>query len=418
MATDNDKGETINSSLDEVAIHNNDDDQIDSSSKLDNDNDDDDDNDDDGAESIIQVSFSNYVDLQSRLQLIPTNDELGLGASVVNFVPNNDDEKHCVLEGCVLKRILFHDDDGDGDNEKEEEEEDNMRDLSSVEFADILGLIRDKLLQSSDDDDDGTSQKVTLIFHKDALVIEEEDDDDDSSSVESRSNTKDFLKEATQSLSLWGNQLAQKAGEVKNQASKRIKEQQMQHARKKQVEKVSIKGVPVYELFLKDGSEIGYHPLTDISSDVTNMSVLQVRKTNGTDDLKGLRYQWQKCPTSSINEHKWTNIQGSIYSTFQPCALDVNCSVRCMIRHKEQPTFSNTYGPITIDKLLLAAARNSLSVGPAARFCGLEGKGNVTGRSLSISINKEGNGSPPVVTFYEHTGNKLVRKYIANAFYP
>ena len=412
MGTDND---TNVSSLDEVN-----DDQIDSSSTSDNDDDDIDDvNDNDDVESIIQVSFSNYVDLQSRLQLIPTDDNLGLGASVVNFVPNNDDEEHLVLEGCVLKRILFHDDNGDV---KEEKEEDNMKDLSSVEFADILGVIRGKLLQSTDDDDDddvGTSQKVTLVFHKGNLVIEEEEDnDDDSSSVESRSNTKDFLKEATQSLSLWGNQLAQKAGEVRNQASKRIKEQQMQHARKKQVEKVSVEGISVYELYLKDGSEIGYHPLTETSSDVTNMSVLQVRKTNGTDDLKDLRYQWQKCSSSSIDEQKWTNIQGSIYSTFQPCALDVNCSVRCMIRHKEQPTFSNTYGPLTIDKMLLAAARNSLSVGSAARFCGLEGKGNATGRTLSISINKEGNCSPPVVTFYEHTGNKLVRNYKSNAFYP
>ena len=412
MGTDND---TNVSSLDEVN-----DDQIESSSTLD---DDDDDDDDDDAESIIQVSFSNYVDLQSRLQLIPTDDNLGLGASVVNFVPNNDDEENLVLEGCVLKRILFHDD-GDGDDEKEEKEEDNMRDLSITEFAEILGLIRDKLLQSTDDNDDddddiGTSQKVTLVFYKGELVIEEEeDDDDDSSSVESRSNTKDFLKEATQSLSLWGNQLAQKAGEVRNQASKRIKEQQMQHARKKQVEKVSVEGIPVYELFLKDGSEIGYHLLTETSSDVTNMSVLQVRKTNGTDDLKDLRYQWQKCSSSSIDEQKWTNIQGSIYSTFQPCALDVNCSVRCMIRHKEQPTFSNTYGPLTIDKMLLAAARNSLSVGSAARFCGLEGKGNATGRTLSISINKEGNCSLPVVTFYEHTGNKLVRNYKFKTFYP
>jgi hypothetical protein len=333
----------------------------------------------------VKVIFKDFEAVQTRLILLPLDEQHGLGAIVAEYTATD------------------HDDDNDHDNGDEpdaeletststpEQERLNLSGFSLVgleessslkvpdampsqdtdaaheqetwkekEFSAILGLLRQAepplnlLFERSIDSDDADESESS---HDEGFEEEKKSDAEettsDSVSTISASPEKDESEPAPQSslltdrLSSWTTRMrvssVQLAAEAASSAASlssavaTAAKERSKASNQSATQSISESPLGDYHLFLQSssGAFLPVQPMSSSSSAsasselrVTNSSLLLVRRSATQPcPARGCLFQWYR----STNTTDWTILEGATYAAFQPSATDVGHRLRCVV---------------------------------------------------------------------------------------
>ena len=429
-------------------------------------------NDNDKDRIVTTLKFCSYEDMQCRLQMIPLDNELGLGACILAYQPdvaltslveenysssNSNNSNHqnnhtrnviCEedLQGFELVEILG--------------KEKNVQDWRSVDFATILEVCRacfdtddgrnngcnnsprNENDKKNDDEENGDLDESENDIHGDpksyplCISFQSPNSSSPSTLQESTDNaTKNELANKLfdeainikQSLNIWSAAVRVTGEQIAAKAVKKVEEAKIHHKQQQQEKQRTLsyseekKNNNGFEVFIqsKDGE---FEPITRENTEITNMSILQVKENSLKPLLttSKIKYCWQRSHNAHDCEMEdWSSILGAEHSMYQPSALDVGSTLRVVITGKgtNELIFESTaLGPVLADKNLFDAARKSL-LDRGAHFSGLEGSGSANNRYFSVMIERKSLETEPnrvtcITNIYQKDGDTLVSFYI------
>jgi hypothetical protein len=323
------------------------------------------------------LEFSDFVDLQTRLVLLPRVEEEGLGAVISSYSPPESSTGSTIEESQnTAEPSKEHRDDNDNNDEevlpKEKgcvligvgSSEDDFRDK---DFSSILASIRE------------ASSPISLFFATPEATISPEESSSsshphphpptkdesrtESSDHDSRNQQTDTFQSGMSALSAWGSRVraqserlaadaatgaAAMAGAAKERA--RVLQQQKQQQQQDEARKhTNNRGA--CEIFTQ--TSVGAFLPVKSAQKVTTSSLLVVRKSaTEACPTKGYYYQWYRScspgqnpeDTASIGSHskssdegvdpeelEWLELKGATNAAFQPDVTLVGRKLRCLV---------------------------------------------------------------------------------------
>ena len=303
----------------------------------------------------IELEFQDFLDLQTRLVLLPCIEDEGVGAMIASFA-----------ETCVVGAMLI------GVRGVSDE------DWKLKDFTDILSEIRE------------APTPIGLIFERDIEEIAIEEPSKDSEAVLEAQTQIEFQQpedEPDQSalaiLSSWGTLVRAKAQIAASAVATAATEVKERRAIQPAVEQNTQSSICA--LFIQTGYD-KFEPLHSTPKWLTTSSVVSVRQsvTQGCP-TKGFLFQWFR----SEQNLEWMQLHGATFATYQPNTTDIGHRLKCIVTIEHEEEAENTISCITKDCIyadmsLFNGARNALLRG--AHFSNLLGRGNAEGRVFGIQI--------------------------------
>lgn len=321
----------------------------------------------------LTLTFEDFVDLQSRLVLLPYNDEDCTGAVIESYKDKNScrGENHDTETSCATQ-----DESSDGNDEGEASSEivgsiltaipgENNRnsqnaDWTLEEFATIFSAIRLSptpiVLKFDRPHERSTSSNRNNLKPSDSISM-----------TSSHLNDEDYEDTDTDANAATSTRLAVKAKAWKyiNMAQEKLE---------RQVIDTPCKNTNMCGLYLQTSSGKCIHlqdstycdvsdSLSSVSSVtsyasstskerksffrksppiISNTSVLVIRSSTSNSCPKGgFKYQWYRsydvndndetCDSSTINSVHWVELSGATHYVFQPSASDIGHRVKCIV---------------------------------------------------------------------------------------
>jgi septal ring factor EnvC (AmiA/AmiB activator) len=362
--------------------------------------------------NFLRLEFADFLDLQTRLILLPRVEEEGLGAVISSYKksscedtksqdtaePSREHRDDTTTLGSVLVGL-----------------ESKQEDWRDKDFTAILANIREEA-------------PITLVF----AAATPKKPTNQEIMVDSTPKPKegDSIQSGMSALSAWGSRVRAQSGKLAADAAtsaaamanaaKELRARQLQQQQQEQEQQKSALLEKPCNVFLQ--TSVGAFIPAASAQKVTTSSLLLVRKS-ATESCppRGFSYQWYRSPccrtlaldngdAASIEgdpeDVEWVTLEGATHAAFQPDATLVGRRLRCIITilppdHESDDDGSdlddvdlNSVDPevqvcdlpeaITADLNLFNGARQALARG--AKFGGLAGRGNAAGRTFRVEV--------------------------------
>ena len=398
----------------------------------------------------IELEFSDFTDLQTRLVLLPRVEEEGIGA---------------ILQSYISQKSPQSSPDEHGDEELRDDQEsttdkwtgsvligisDKDEDWKDMEFSAILASIRE------------SSQPFKLVFLA-AKPLDSPPNSPPKSPVPEvveatlpPAEVDSSIQTGMMTLSKWGMRMRAQATDAANSAAAMasaakekagLLQQQQQQQPSQQTS-----GTPC-NVFLQ--TSVGaFIPVAAAQSKVTTSSLLLVRKSATESVGSEYSFQWYRSSSPSLvddgaslssksqegtvdamnnEEVEWVELEGATSAAFQPNTTLVGRRLRCMVlQNNSQPNDHSSddssleedldesidnnaskiimvydlQEPVSADLTLFNGARQALMRG--AKFGGFVGKGNASNRKflVEISIGRKRKKTCSAIQIYQMSGQE------------
>jgi hypothetical protein len=384
----------------------------------------------------ITVTFKDYEDVQTRLILLPLDEQQGVGAIVAEYTastatPEQETPEAPGQDLSGFSLVGLEESKPGADTSTQEET------WKEKDFSAILGLLRQAesplvlLFEKSSDDTHESSHDEDFHEEKKSDMEETavstnsqsenpESKSDNASPEDGEASETGENEPASQSslltdrLSSWTTRMratsAQLAAEAASGAASistavataaKERSKASRSATESMIESPS-DGQQDYNLFLQTSSG-AFLPvqLTSASTSselrVTNSSLLLVRRSATQPcPAQGCLFQWYR----SEHDAGWTILEGATFAAFQPSAIEVGHRLRCCVTIEDeeneesgsedgkekgpQRVVCEMPGTVSAALALFNGARQALVRG--SQFGGLHGKCNSEGRTFCIKV--------------------------------
>lgn len=306
----------------------------------------------DDDQLYFDLEFEDFIDLQTRLVLLPHKDDECTGAKIHSYIPKEELQEKNVER--VIDALLVHID-GFSSKKIELEKEDFSSILSAIRDSSTPIVLRFTRLSHFVDD-----KKLVNNLTETRSTVEENDSESDDVSDISMSSEEDvdIANEIKNKLSRWGSKFADVAVRHANNAVQAGREK-MNDGHDRRVSSNTTCG-----LFLQTSSGRCIQ-LNDVSSKtnvtdskdiqmnhdenrtrkifskhrpiITNTSVLVIRKSAETAcPHLGYSYQWYRSFLVSNADHtnlieNWFLLEGETSAVFQPTTTDIGFRFKCIV---------------------------------------------------------------------------------------
>ncbi|KAL3944620.1 MAG: hypothetical protein SGBAC_001280 [Bacillariaceae sp.] len=395
---------------------------------------------------IQRLQFADYLDVQTRLMLVPRIEEEGIGAMISTYVPsassqstneaNEDDKEKSEPLGSNENR-----DDNESSNDmtgliliRMESSQPEEEDWTDMDFTSILANIRQT-----------TSFPIVLAFApelsgEEAGVSVEAQQGQNSDQPEADSEHTEVenqeQKDSIKSFLSWGQRMRAQASVAANSAASAmatVAKERIQNSGQQTPQQPSRDDEPKpCDVFYQTsvGALIPVNTLKEPKISTTTLLLVRASARKALSSKKGHQFQWYRSSrkamapvhtddmssvTSTISgkndgfgDVDWIPLEGATSSAFQPNGTLVGRRLRCHVTLESNGNSSsdsdddsddeddlNSIGstaeivldlehPIVADPSFFNGARQALSRG--AKFGALSGRGNAQSHTFSIDI--------------------------------
>jgi len=363
------------------------------------------------------VEFQDFVDLQTKLILMPYVEEQGIGA-IVSQAPGNDDWEGMVvkrLEGChssfekdgfadILSKIRstsnpislelganYEDSEDDTlavtDSAPVAEDESKTDDDSLIKPHELTSIDNTVVEEKPEDPCPVTPDRSKSLL--DAVSFEDEKKeeseliispglDKDSNKSKATARSGESIKSPWGDLSSWTERMREGSKQLAEAASNASMSLRSPPAKRSSNET----NEPV-QLFIQSRAGT-FLPLHQAEKELSNSSLLVIRQSPSDAAPIGSTFQWYKACGS-----EWKSIVGATNAAFQPSATEIgwrlHCVVTLQIEESEREIICESDTVVRATDSLFNGMRQAL--GQGAQFRGLQGLEHAAGRTFRLCVN-------------------------------
>ena len=306
----------------------------------------------------MELEFQDFLDLQTRLVLLPCIEDEGVGAMIASFAET------CAV-GATLIAVR-------GVSSEDWRFKDFTDILSEIREAPTpIGLMFERAIEESALEEPSLDKEEPALEAQSRIENEQPDDEPDQSALARLSSWGTLVRVKAQ---IAASAVATAATEVKERRAIQPQPAVEQHSQ-----------LSICALFIQISYD-KFEPLHSTPFKLTTSSVVSVRQsaTQGCP-TKGYLFQWFR----SEQDLEWMQLHGATFATYQPNTTDIGHRLKCIVTIGHEEETENIVSCVMRDCIhadmsLFNGARTALLRG--AHFSNLLGRGNAEGRVFRIQI--------------------------------